>query len=219
MLATGAGAIGLIAGVMLPIEKLREISQPQSEVATFGNQTGVIGAPSTIVSPLVSQSPTQREPSLKTVARKSDASLERNRARYLLASDLIGENQGDKALEQLKDLEKDYAVLTPQILLKRAQAYNTAGKSKDAIATLQDLIKRFPKEAATAESLFLLGRNNGQYWDQLINQFPAHPRSVEVAKTRLKQNPKQLPLLLIVAKYGVETDGYTNLLDRLSTLR
>ncbi len=215
MLATGAGAIGLLAGVLFPIEKLRELNQPQAAIAPFGNQTGTIGAPSAIVSPLVNQSATQRELSLKAVAQKSDASLERNRARYLLASDLIGEKQGDKALAQLKDLEKDYAVLTPQILLKRAQAYDVAGKSKEATATWQDLIKRFPKDAAAAEGLFVLGRNDGQHWDQLLAQFPAHPRSIEVAKTRLKQNPKQLPLMLIIAKYGVESDGYTDLLDKL----
>lgn len=218
-LAAGASAIGLIAGALLPIEKLKEATQAPSGIIgslqLLNNSSGGIGAPSRVISPLVAQAPVQRAGSLKYVGQQSQATLDRNRARYLLASDLIGQKQGEQAIEQLKDLDKDYSVLAPQILAKRAQAYEIAGKKKEAAETWQELIKRFPKEPATAEALFVLGRNNGQYWDQALSQFPSHPRSIEIAKTRLKQNPKQLPLLLTVARYGVSTDGYTELMDKL----
>ncbi|HTL88633.1 MAG TPA: transglycosylase SLT domain-containing protein [Leptolyngbya sp.] len=220
MFATGAGAIGLVAGALLPIEKLREVSQMPSGVvgslqSLNSSQSGGIGAPSSVMSPLVAQSPTVRTAALKQVAESANSTLERDRARYLLATDLIAQNQGEKALEPLKDLEKSYAVLAPQILVKRAQADEMAGKQKEAIETWQEVVKQFPKDPATAEALFALGRKNPQYFDQLLTQFPSHPRAIEIAKTRLKQNPKQLPLLLIVARYGTSTEGYTDLMDKL----
>ncbi len=218
MLATGAGAIGLIAGALIPIEKLREVSQtPSGMVNSFqslNTTANRIGAPSQVISPLVTKSPNERADALKQATQNS-STLERDRARYLLATDLISQGQGDKALEQLKDLEKDYSVLAAQIAVKRAQAYEVAGKQKEATETLQAVVKQFPKEPATAEALFTLGRKNPQFWDQALAQFPSHPRSIEIAKTRLKQNPKQLPLLLLVAKYGTSTEGYTELIDKL----
>ncbi|MER3433330.1 MAG: tail length tape measure protein [Leptolyngbya sp. ERB_1_1] len=219
-LAAGAGAIGLVAGALLPIEKLREVSQVPSGVmgslqSLNISGLGGIGTPSRVISPLVAKAPNERADALQKVTQTASSTLERDRARYLLASDLISQGQGDKALEQLKDLEQSYSVLAAQIGVKRAQAYEAAGKQKEATQTLQAVVNQFPKDPATAEALFTLGRKNPQFWDQALSQFPSHPRSIEIAKTRLKQNPKQLPLLLLVAKYGTSTDGYTALLDRL----
>src|SRR3712207_4267675 len=115
--AAGAGALGLIAGALLPIEKLKEASQSPSGVVgslqSFGAKPENVGAPSRVISPLVAQSPAQRAGTLKEASQKLNSSLERNRARYLLASDLVAQGQGEKALEPLKNLEKDYAVLAP----------------------------------------------------------------------------------------------------------
>lgn len=220
MLAAGAGAIGLVAGALLPIEKLREVSQVPSGVvdslqSLSSPQSSGIGAPSRVISPLVVRSSSERAAALKQVTQGASSTLERDRARYLLAIDLIAQGQGDKALEQLKDLEKSYSVLAAQIGVKRAQAYDAVGQPKEAAETLQAIVKQFPKEPATAEALFALGRQNPKYWDQALTQFPSHPRSIEIAKTRLKQNPKQLPLLMLVARYGTSTDGYTDLVDKL----
>jgi soluble lytic murein transglycosylase len=219
MLAGGAGAIGLIAGAFLPIEKLKEASQAPNGVIgslqSFNPQSSEIGAPSQVISPLVAKPAGERTDALKLAAERSSAVLERNRARYLLATDLISQGQGDKALEQLKDLEQSYPVLAAQIGVKRAQAYEAAGKQKEASQAWQEVVKKYPKEPAIVEALFALGKKDAKYWDQAIAQFPSHPRTVEIAKTRLKQNPKQLPLLMIVAKYGITTNGYTELMDKL----
>ena len=220
MFATGAGALGLVAGTLLPIEKLREVSQlPSGMMGSFQSlntpQSIAIGAPSQVISPLVAQSPAARANALKQAAENSSSMLERDRARYLLATDLISQGQGEKALAQLKDLEKDYSVLAAQIAVKRAQAYEVLGQQKEATQTWQSVIQQFPKEPAIAEALFALGRKNPQMWDHLLTQFPSHPRAIEIAKTRLKQNPKQIPLLLIIAKYGTNTEGYTDFADKL----
>jgi soluble lytic murein transglycosylase len=220
ILASGAGAIGLIAGALLPIEKLRDVSQmPSGMVNSLQSlnspQSGGVGASSPVISPLVTKSANERGPALQQAVKGASSTLERDRARYLLAIDFIAQGQGDKALEQLKDLEKSYPVLAAQIGVKRAQAYEVAGKQKEAAQTLQEVVKQYPKEPAIAEALFTLGRNDSKLWDQALQQFPSHPRSIEIAKTRLKQNPKQLPLLLLVARYGMDFQGYTELLDRL----
>ncbi|MBE9010786.1 transglycosylase SLT domain-containing protein [Pseudanabaenaceae cyanobacterium LEGE 13415] len=220
ILASGAGAIGLIAGALLPIEKLREVSQMPSGVVDSlqsinKSQSGGVGTSSPVISPLVTKSANERGAALKQVAQGGSSTLERDRARYLLAVDFIAQGQGDKALDQLKDLEKSYSVLAAQIGVKRAQAYEISGKQKEATETLQEVVKQYPKEPATAEALFTLGRKDSKFWDQALQQFPSHPRSVEIATTRLKQNPKQLPLMLLVARYGMDSQGYTELLDRL----
>lgn len=219
MLAGGAGAIGLIAGALLPIEKLKEVSQLPSgmmgSLQSFNPQSSGIGTPSQVISPLVARPAGERADALKLAAERSSAVLERDRARYLLATDFISQGQGDKALEQLKELDQSYPVLVAQIGVKRAQAYEVAGKQKEATQAWQDVVKKYPKEPATAEALFALGKKDAKYWDQAIAQFPSHPRTVEIAKTRLKQNPKQLSLLMIVAKYGISNDGYTELMDKL----
>jgi soluble lytic murein transglycosylase len=219
-LAAGAGALALLAGAVLPIEKLMK---PTSQLAGLGSlesfnaKPNTIGAPSKLVSPLVAQSPSQRAETLKAAVQQLNPSLERNRARYLLASDLVAQGQGEKALEPLKDLEKEYTVLAAPILLKRAQAYEAAGKQKEAIATWQTLVKQYPQDPASVEGLFVLGRTNPKYWDQALAQFPSHPRSLEIAKLRFKQNQKQLPVLLTIAKYGVDVEGYTDILDKLTS--
>lgn len=218
-LAVGTGAVGLLAGIFLPIEQLKDASQQAT--TGFGSfkpssQRETIGLPSSIVSPLITQSPTQRAATLKATAQKSAASLERSRARYLLASDLVAQGQGEKALEPLKNLEKDYPVLAAQVLLKRAQAYEAAGKQAETNATWQELVKQHPNDPAATEALFFLGRSNAKYWDQAIAKFPSHPRSIEIAKLRLKKTPNQLPLLLLVAKYDTAAEGYTAILDRLT---
>ena len=158
----------------------------------------------------------QRAVTLEKIAT-SLGSPDRFRARYWLASDFIRQEQGQSALTWLKDLEKDYPVLAAHILVKRATAYELAGDQTKADATWQEVLTRFPQDPVAAEALYALGRNQPQYWDQAIAQFPHHPRAVDIAQTRLKKNPKQLPLLLIVAKSGLYETNYLSVLDRLTS--
>ncbi len=218
-LAIGTGLLALLAGSFVPKYSLQTaglstgfpfLSQPISR----SKDTAKTAGPT--LSPLISQSPQQRAETLKATAQKSDQALERNRARYLLATDWVGQGQGDQALATLKDLEKEYTVMAAHVLLKRAQAYEVAGKPTEAMATWRELVKQHPQDPAAAEALFMLGRQDAKAWDQAIAQFPAHPRALEMAQTRLKQNPKQLPLLLQMAKYGSDRPGYTELMDRVT---
>ncbi len=168
--------------------------------------------PKSAVLQLVSASPASRELQLQAIAQLPQ-SLERDRARYLLASDLIQQQQGKKALRVLAGLEQ-YSVLAPHIALKRAQAYEVTGDKIRAQAAWQDLLKRYPDSPVAAEALFVLGRNQPQYWQRAIAQFPSHPRTLEIARLLLKQNPDQPQLLLLLA-HDYEQPEITLVLDQL----
>lgn len=165
---------------------------------------------------LASLPPAERAARLEEIATKG-SSLDRHRARYLLAVDLIGQNQGGAALPWLDGLEKEYPVLAGHILARRAQAYTATGDTAKADATWTTLINEYGNQPIAAEALFQLGKSNPQYWDQAIAQFPAHPRSVEIALTRLQANPNQPQLMLLLAKHGIHLPDIGSVLDRLKT--
>lgn len=166
--------------------------------------------------PLVGLSTADRAAPLEELA-KGKTSVDRNRARYLLASDLIQQDHAGKALPWLDGLEKDYPVLAPQVLLKQAQAYAAIGDGAKAEATWKQIIEQHPKDPAAAEALFTLGKKNSQYWDQVLAQFPSHPRGVEIAITRLEEKPDQPRLLLLLARHAVYLPNIRGILDRLKT--
>ncbi|MEB3295464.1 MAG: transglycosylase SLT domain-containing protein [Synechococcales bacterium] len=218
----GLGATSFLVGGLVSLTtKPGDGSSPIAnftQLSPFGNKPQPperTGMPTPMVSPVVSQPPKQRAETLRKVAKTSSPSLDRSRARYVLASDLVSEGRGQEALEQLQDLEQDYPVLAAQILLKRAQAQEAIDQKKEAVETCQKLVQQYGQDPATAEALHLLGKQNPKYWDQLLQQFPAHPRAIEVAKTQLAKNPKQLPLLLLLARYDLESKDYPDRMEKL----
>ncbi len=146
---------------------------------------------------------------------KQGSSIDRQRARYLLANDLIQQNQGGQALPLLKDLERDYAVLAAPILAKRAQAQAATGDAAAAEKTWKQLVQDYAASPMAAEALFQLGKTDETYWNQALEKFPAHPRSLEIAQNRLQKNPKQPQLLMLLARHGVHLEGIKPLLDQL----
>jgi soluble lytic murein transglycosylase len=173
--------------------------------------------PPTSTLALASVSPADRATQLEELADNGTSSLDRARARYLRAVDLIEQDHGGKALPLLDGLEREYEVLAPHILARRAQAQTATGDAAQAQATWQALVKQYPDHATTAEALFNLGKTNPAYWDQAIAQFPSHPRSVEIAVNRLQQNPKQPDLMRLLARHGVYLPDIGSVLDRLKT--
>ncbi|MBW4473525.1 MAG: transglycosylase SLT domain-containing protein [Stenomitos rutilans HA7619-LM2] len=161
--------------------------------------------------------PAQRTKALETVAARGKDSLERNRARYLLASELLAKEQGKQALEALQGLETSYPVLAAHVLKQRAQAYGQLGDRAKAQATWQQLLKDYPKNPVAAEALAALGQDNPRYAEQAIAQFPAHPSTIELVQQRLKQNPKQPQLLLLIVKHALYAQNYLAVLDTLTS--
>lgn len=212
-LAASAGLCALLIGAtVLAMKSGNWLGQSTSRSQSQEQLT--LKNPKSAVLPLVPLSPAQRTVQLQAIAQLPK-SQDQARARYLLASDLIQQNQGEKAQIWLEGLDRDYPVLGAHVALKRAQAYELNGDKAKAQAAWQDLLQRYPDNPVAAQALFVLGRNDRKYWEQAIAQFPAHPRSWEIARFLLKENPNQPKLLLLLAKHAPYQPGITSMLDRL----
>ncbi|MBE9096020.1 transglycosylase SLT domain-containing protein [Tychonema sp. LEGE 07203] len=171
---------------------------------------------------LVSLSPGERKAKLVELAASQPATTNpqqeispQSRARYLLASDLIQQGNATQALKLLENLEQEYPILASHIALKRARTYQLSGDKGKAQKAWQELLKNYPNDPVAAEALYVLGKSKSEYWQQATTKFPAHPRSVEIAMTELKQNPNQPELMLLVAKHGHYVKDYGTLLEQL----
>ena len=210
-LAVGTGVCLLLFGVSLPVINRTGFGlfrDPLKQVDSHTSHSQVYE--------LAQLSPSARAAQLEVLAQ-GEKSLSRSQARYLLACDLIEQNQGDKALSLLQGLEKEYSLLAGQIAFKRARAYELTGNAEKASAAWQELLKRYPKEPVAAEALYALGQKEPQYWDRALEEFPAHPRTVEIASLRLQKNPNQLQPLMVLAKYGDYHPDIVSALDRLTS--
>ncbi|HIK54243.1 MAG TPA: transglycosylase SLT domain-containing protein [Synechococcales cyanobacterium M55_K2018_004] len=209
MVGAGASTLHGLGVIQLPKPSQKAEQLPPSLSEDHQRQTSA-------VLPLVSKSPQARADQLQAIAQTSSPSQDQLRARYLLAVDLIEQNRGGAALPLLDNLDQQYPLLAAPILAKRAQAYTASGQPDQASATWQELLKRYPESPVAAEALFALGKQDRQYWQQAIAQFPAHPRTLEIAQTLLQENPNQPQLLLVLARYGVDLPEITAVLDRLT---
>jgi soluble lytic murein transglycosylase len=210
-LAVSTGVCVLLIAAALPAFKWTSFSLFRDPLVLVDSQKS-----NSEVYQLAQLPPSKRESQLEALAQ-GEKSRSRSQARYLLASYLISQNQGDKALSLLEGLEKEYPLLSGHIALKRALAYELTGNAEKASAAWQEILKRYPKEPVAAEALYTLGKKDPQYWDRALEEFPAHPRTVEIASLRLQKNPNQMPLLLLLAKYGLYHPDIVSALDRLTS--
>lgn len=134
---------------------------------------------------------------------------------FLIASDLIDRHQGQAALVELEDLEEEYPLLAGHILLAKGTAYQLEQNYSAAAAAWQQVLTNYPKSAVAGEALYLLGKSQPEYWQQAIAQFPAHPRTQEIIRQQLSQNPNQPQLMAILVKYTPDAPGIDQLRDRL----
>ncbi|MEQ9372226.1 MAG: transglycosylase SLT domain-containing protein [Coleofasciculus chthonoplastes F3-SA18-01] len=168
-----------------------------------------------LVLPLVSLSPEARAEQLMDIA-SGRQSLDQYRARYLLASDLITQQQPEAALQWLEGLDAKYPQLASHIALKRAQAYTAmGGDTANAEQAWQGILETYPNEPVAAQALYSLGESNPDYWKVAIAQFPTHPRTLDIVRQKLQENPKQLDLLLLLAKAAPDDPSNGVIRDRL----
>jgi soluble lytic murein transglycosylase len=209
----GAALFAFLAGAMVSAPQIGKtvgqwlkLSKNQTEQTPDGNIA------QSVVFPLVSQSLPERAAKLAAIAGQSP-STDRNRARYLLASDYIERTQAQKALALLQGLEKDYPILAPYILLKQAQAQDILGADGKASDLRQSVLKQYPKEAASVKALYLIAQPKQQ--EIAIAQFPSNPLTWEIIRKRLQENPNQPKLQLILATYAYDQPGIVGVLDQL----
>ncbi len=161
----------------------------------------------------------QRQEALKTATQGRDA-LSRHRAQYLLALDLINSDRGGSAIPLLEGLEAEYPAMAPYIALALAQAQRAAGQTAAAQQTQQRILTEYADTGAIAPLLYELGQQDPAYWDQLVQQFPRHPKAAEVAHQRLTADPRRadaLPLLMLMARAGLHRADAGAILLRLKT--
>ena len=144
-----------------------------------------------------------------------DSSTVNTRNSLLIATDLIDRQQGKAALAKLAGLEREYPLLAAHVLLAKGEAYQVEQNEQEAAATWEQVVREHPQSAAAAEALYLLGKTNPSYWEQAIVQFPAHPRTHEIIRARLQQNPNQPHLMAILVKYTPDDPGVDRMRDRL----
>jgi soluble lytic murein transglycosylase len=245
--ASGAGVCVLLIGATLMVTTYRNNIRQWALGLPFQEQAPLLQGESvdTPVLQLMSLAPSERRTQLEATALQPK-SLNRSRARYLLAVDLIEQKQPEKAIAWLEGLEWEYPVLAPHIALKRAQAYELTGNKAKARLAWQELLKRYPDNPVAAEAIYALSTadpnywktgksqylssnilldtarhwyafsaNDPQYWQRALEKFPSHPRILEIARQRLKHNPDQPQLLLILAKYAFDSPDMTSVLDQL----
>ncbi|MEM8830196.1 MAG: lytic transglycosylase domain-containing protein [Cyanobacteria bacterium P01_G01_bin.19] len=140
---------------------------------------------------------------------------EDSREDFLIAADLIDRQEGKAALTRLKGLEQEYPLLAPYILLSQGKAHQLDNNQPEAERAWYALIERYADSPATAEGLYLLGKNNSAYWQEAVVKFPSHPRTHEIIRHQLAQNPHQPKLMAILVKYTPDDTGVDAMRDRL----
>ena len=234
LVTTSTLSVGLIVALL----KTTDAFNPQADQDQSGTSEVVDSVETSSALNLALTPPAERAVDLAVMAQGA-AGLDRDRARYMLATDLINQQQADQALPLLENLEKSYEVLAPYVLLRRAQAQAAVGDKAGAIATWTRLTKKYAASTAAAEALYLLGQSDtgsppSTYWNTLLTQFPAHPLSTTVAFQQLTAQPTAAPstdssstsaasasldtpsLLKLIAYHGHQHPEYTAILNRLS---
>ena len=212
-LIAGAGLCAFLAGAMVSAPQIgKTLGQWLKQGKDQPEQLSEANKAESAVLPLVLQSPQQRAAKLEQLA-KGSPSLDQNRARYLLASDLIDQKQAKQALSLLEGLETEYSGIAPYVLLKQAQAQDILGEEGLASDLRHKVLKLYPKEPAAAKAMYLIGQP--EYQDEAIAQFPSNPLSWEIIRKRLAENPNQPQLQLVLAKYAYDQPGTVAVLDQL----
>lgn len=160
--------------------------------------------------PLTYSSVDQRLAKLETQAQQYSEDIDRVRARLVIADIHLNNRKYREAITALDKLETAYPILADYVLLKRAQAQTQLRDLQGATTTWQSILTNFPNSPVAAEAMFALGQNQ-----QLIDKFPAHPRSQEVVLRLLAQAPNRVELMTHLATYFGDTKGIVPILDRL----
>ncbi|KAB8334967.1 tail length tape measure protein [Scytonema tolypothrichoides VB-61278] len=214
-LIVGAGLCAFLGGAILSAPEIgKSVSQWLKPHKTEPEKLSEESKAKSPVFALVSQSPQERGAKLEALIKEASKSADQNRARYLLASDLIEQKQAQPALKLLDGLDRDYPVLAPYVLLKQAQAHEILGQEGKASDLRQKVLKDYPKEAAAAKALYLIGLP--EYQNKAIAEFPSHPLTWEIIRKRLETNPNQPQLQLVLAKYAYDQPGTVPVVDQLA---
>jgi soluble lytic murein transglycosylase len=179
---------------------------------------GIVGRLDSPVLKLASQPPLERASTLSDIVVQGGDKANVSRAKYVLATDLIQQDQGRAALRYLDKLEKDYSLLAPYILWKRSLAFNLIGDQAAVERNLTELATKYPDDPISVEALEKLGKKDPSMWDKALQKFPRHPRTLTVLQNMMERSPRNTDLMFTYLRSGGTrfTKGI-ELADKLST--
>ncbi|MEO0768085.1 MAG: transglycosylase SLT domain-containing protein [Cyanobacteria bacterium J06649_4] len=231
------GISTLSVGLIVSLLKNTDAFDPASQVMP---EQSVEAVRDSAVLGFVRLSAEERQAALAELAQSEAGfghdGLERDRARFMLATDLLNQGQPSQALPLLDGLEDSYETLPAYVLLRRGQAQAALDQYDNAEATWRQLIQKHPDSPASAEALYQLGlpaknasetgssASDPEDWNTLLQNFPSHPLSVNAAFQRLSQSPSgdsaasdTSSLLKLIAYHGLEHPQYVSALNRLTS--
>jgi len=167
------------------------------------------------VLPLALLPAAQRTDGLKAIAASNTPSLDRSRAKYLLAVDLLKKYEGGPAVRMLEGLERDYPLLAPYILLKRGRGYELSNEPLKAQQEWQKILANYADSPVVPEALYRLGAFDPKYWDQAMAQYPEYPATQNILRKKLAKKPNQLDLMRQLVKYDPTDPGSQGIRDQL----
>ncbi|MFQ3680433.1 MAG: transglycosylase SLT domain-containing protein, partial [Pseudanabaenaceae cyanobacterium] len=128
------------------------------------------------------------------------------RQRYREGAQKVAAGRYAEAIATLAGLEKD-AVLGPWALGLQAQARQKMGERPTALWEKLAL----QNSAAAAEALWALGRT-----EELVQRFPGHPRSQQIWRQQLQQQPNRWEALVGLGTYFADAKNIEPVLNRLT---
>ena len=206
----GVVMVGSLASLFLAAAKPQWVAQTREQMATLFDEEPpkTDSKPPSQVFSLVSLSAPEQSNQLQTILEKGHQH-DQNRARYLLAVNALETQQPDQALQYLDGLEKDYPLLSGYILLKRAEAHFMQRETAKAETIWSQIIAEEWEWAVSAEAHYHLGNK-----DTLIRDYSGHPRTHDIIKQRLADNPNQPELLKILIHHARKANGMGEVRDR-----
>lgn len=201
---------GLILALPKGVEQLEQWQQAEQIEAYEQEQHQA----STVLQ-LVKLPPQKRAAKLQAIAAQPEPSLERSRARYLLAVDLLERYEGGPAVQWLTDLELDYPVMAPYILLKRGRGYELSNETIKAQESWQEIVEKYPDSPVALTAMTLLGKADHQYWQAALTRFPNDPRLAVVLHQQLQHQPQSLDLMRQILQIAPAHAATTGVRDQL----
>mgnify|MGYP002654569733 CR=1 FL=1 len=159
--------------------------------------------------------PAERDARLQEIAAQPEVSLERSRARFLLAEDLLGKYEGGPAVRMLENLEIDYPILGPYVLLMRGRGYQLSNENIKAQETWQEILEKYPDSPLVVNALAKLGTLDESYWQRAIADHPTHPRTVDILHQQLEKSPQSLDIQRQILRSNATDSRTANVIDQL----
>lgn len=149
-------------------------------VSCLGTGVALVGGRALLASqpPLTPDTPT---PTLERLRRWSPDAWQRREASLLLERQAEAAADPKRQVQLLAGQGWGPDPLAAVVLKHQALAAEALDQPARAASRWWQLLQRFPAEAASADALYALGRQNPRLRQQLLQRFPAHPAALAAA--------------------------------------